>query len=619
MRDIELLAPAKNLDYGMAAIEHGADAVYIGPQRFGARVAAGNTIDDIRKLCDYAHIFGAKVYATVNTIIYNNETEAVFDLIRQLKNAGTDAILVQDMSLLNIGIPEIAIHASTQTDNRTAEKVKWLAEMGCSRVVLARELSLKEIADIHEKVPNVELEAFVHGALCVSYSGLCYASQYCFNRSANRGECAQFCRLKFDLLDANDKILEKDKHLLSLKDMCRIDSLQEMIEAGVTSFKIEGRLKDLAYVKNVTAAYSERINNIISQHPDKYRRASLGRCSYSFVPDPTKTFNRGYTDYFLNGKRDNIASPDTPKAKGAFMGYVKEIKGNSFNVAGTTVFSNGDGLCFIGENKQLEGFRVNKVINNRIFPLTMPKSLKAGMALYRNNDKTFDSLLAKPSATRKISISMAFNIEDSSVCDNKETTFTLTATTDRGLCACVSLTTELQKAQKPQEENIRQQLSKLGNTPFVCNDITIAERCAECFIPSSMLSDLRRRLTEKLLESIKAQNIIKDRRQKDAASIAFTTWYPQNKPYLYNVSNDIAANFYADCGLDIGISSFETSKPTTPLLMQCRHCIRHMLGHCRKNEKADKWKEPLFLRLADGRKFRIRFNCNKCVMEIYGT
>ena len=619
MRDIELLAPAKNLDYGMAAIEHGADAVYIGPQRFGARVAAGNTIDDIRKLCDYAHIFGAKVYATVNTIIYNNETEAVFDLIRQLKNAGTDAILVQDMSLLNIGISEIAIHASTQTDNRTAEKVKWLAEMGCSRVVLARELSLKEIADIHEKVPDVELEAFVHGALCVSYSGLCYASQYCFNRSANRGECAQFCRLKFDLLDANDKILEKDKHLLSLKDMCRIDSLQEMIEAGVTSFKIEGRLKDLAYVKNVTAAYSERINNIISQHPDKYRRASLGKCSYSFVPDPTKTFNRGYTDYFLNGKRDDIASPDTPKAKGAFVGYVKEIKGNSFNVAGTTVFSNGDGLCFIGENKQLEGFRVNKVINNRIFPLTMPKSLKAGMALYRNNDKTFDSLLAKPSATRKISISMAFNIEDSSVCDNKETTFTLTATTDRGLCACVSLTTELQKAQKPQEENIRQQLSKLGNTPFVCNDITIAERCAECFIPSSMLSDLRRRLTEKLLESIKAQNNIKDRRQKDAASIAFTTWYPQNKPYLYNVSNDIAANFYADCGLDIGISSFETSQPTTPLLMQCRHCIRHMLGHCRKNEKADKWKEPLFLRLADGRKFRIRFNCHKCVMEIYGT
>ncbi|MCI5817338.1 MAG: U32 family peptidase, partial [Paraprevotella sp.] len=473
--------------------------------------------------------------------------------------------------------------------------------------------------DIHEKVPDVELEAFVHGALCVSYSGLCYASQYCFNRSANRGECAQFCRLKFDLLDANDKILEKDKHLLSLKDMCRIDSLQEMIEAGVTSFKIEGRLKDLAYVKNVTAAYSERINNIISQHPDKYRRASLGKCSYSFVPDPTKTFNRGYTDYFLNGKRDDIASPDTPKAKGAFVGYVKEIKGNSFNVAGTTVFSNGDGLCFIGENKQLEGFRVNKVINNRIFPLTMPKSLKAGMALYRNNDKTFDSLLAKPSATRKISISMAFNIEDSSVCDNKETTFTLTATTDRGLCACVSLTTELQKAQKPQEENIRQQLSKLGNTPFVCNDITIAERCAECFIPSSMLSDLRRRLTEKLLESIKAQNNIKDRRQKDAASKAFTTWYPQNKPYLYNVSNDIAANFYADCGLDIGISSFETSQPTTPLLMQCRHCIRHMLGHCRKNEKADKWKEPLFLRLADGRKFRIRFNCHKCVMEIYGT
>ncbi|MGN1375264.1 MAG: U32 family peptidase [Prevotella sp.] len=619
MRVIELLAPAKNTEYGMAAIDHGADAVYIGPQKFGARVAAGNTIDDIRRLCDYAHKFGAKVYATVNTIIYDNETEAAIDMMRQLHDAGTDAVLIQDMSLLKADLPDMAIHASTQTDNRTADKVRWLSEMGCSRVVLARELSLNEIAGIHRQVPDIELEAFVHGALCVSYSGLCYASHYCFGRSANRGECAQFCRLKFDLLDANGNTLDKDRHLLSLKDMCRIDSLQQMMEAGVTSFKIEGRLKDLAYVKNVTAAYSERINNIIRQHPDKYRRASLGKCSYSFTPDPAKTFNRGYTDYFLCGKRDDIASPDTPKAKGVYVGHVKEIKGNSFTVAGTAVFTNGDGLCFIGEDRQLEGFRVNKVINNRIFPPVMPKSLKAGMALYRNNDKAFDAMLSKPSATRKINISMSLDMTKVIGSDSKEATFTLSATTDRDISACVSLTLELQKAQKPQAENIRQQLTKLGNTPFACEDISISEQCAECFIPSSMLSDLRRRLTDELSKNIISYTRKTTAGQKDKNKCRHTAWYPQDKPYLYNVSNDIAAQVYAECGLDIGKSSFETSSPTKPLLMQCKHCIRHMLGHCKKKERTDKWNEPLFLRLADGRKFTIGFNCDKCVMEIYGT
>ena len=321
MTPLELLAPAKNLACGMAAIDHGADAVYIGAPRFGARAAAGNSIEDISQLCSYAHLFGAKVYVTLNTIIYDDEIETVRSVISQLENAGVDAILVQDMAVLTMLKEQgsMAIHASTQTDNRTAEKVRWLHDVGFSRAVLARELSAEEIATIHREVPEVELEVFVHGALCVSYSGICYASQYCFHRSANRGECAQFCRMRFSLVDADGREIEHERYLLSLKDMNQSDNLLQLIEAGATSFKIEGRLKDMAYVKNVTAAYSERLNAIIRQHPDQYCRASKGYCEYTFKPDLHRTFNRGYTTYFLNGRQPDITSFDTPKAVGEFV------------------------------------------------------------------------------------------------------------------------------------------------------------------------------------------------------------------------------------------------------------------------------------------------------------
>ena len=395
MQTIELLAPAKNLECGIAAIEHGADAVYIGAERFGARVAAGNSVDDIRELCRYAHRFGAKVYVTVNTIVYDDEMEATQQLIDRLADAGVDAILVQDMGILSIrraGLPAdarsqfsvlhspLSMHASTQTDNRTVEKVKWLRSLGFRRVVLARELSVEDIRAIHEAVPDVELEVFVHGALCVSYSGVCYASEYCFHRSANRGACAQFCRLKFDLQDADGRTIEQGRHLLSLKDMCRIDSLEELMEAGACSMKIEGRLKDVYYVKNVVAAYSQRLDEIIDRHPGKYRRASQGRCTYTFTPNLKKTFNRGFTDYFLHGRQPDIVSFDTPKAIGEYVGKVKEIRGGSFNVAGTASFANGDGLCFFYEerasspvgsqaghsaprrNYVLEGFRVKVIL-----------------------------------------------------------------------------------------------------------------------------------------------------------------------------------------------------------------------------------------------------------------
>ena len=377
MRALELLAPAKNLQYGIAAIDHGADAVYIGATRFGARAAVGNSVDDIRQLCAYAHPFGAKVYVTVNTIIFDDELDATRQLLAELAEAGVDAILVQDMAVLQMmkDLPMTA-HASTQTDNRTVEKVRWLRGLGFSRVVLARELSLDEITEIHYQVPDVELEVFVHGALCVSYSGLCYASQYCFGRSANRGECAQFCRMQFSLEDAKGREVVRDRYLLSLKDMNRIDYLEDLAEAGATSFKIEGRLKDLSYVKNVTAAYSQRLNAIVKRHPDKYCRSSHGECRYTFTPDLKRTFNRGYTTYFLQGRQKDIASMDTPKAMGAFVGTVKEIRHDSFNVAGVTSFANGDGLCFLDENRQLVGFRANKVVGNRIILIACRRVLK---------------------------------------------------------------------------------------------------------------------------------------------------------------------------------------------------------------------------------------------------
>ena len=382
---IELLAPAKNLACGIAAIDHGADAVYIGAQRFGARVAAGNPVEDIAELCHYAHQYGAKVYVTVNTIIYDNELEDIQKLLKKIEKAGADAILVQDSSLFTLH-SSLPLHASTQTDNRTPEKVRWLRSMGFKRVVLARELSVEEIRKIHQEVPDVELEVFVHGALCVSYSGQCYASQYCFGRSANRGACAQFCRLPFDLVDSEGRMIERGRHLLSLKDLCQIDHLEELMEAGAVSFKIEGRLKDVDYVKNVTAAYSQRLNQIISRHPERYQRASKGRITYTFEPNLKKTFNRGFTTYFLHGRQPNIFSPDTPKALGEYVGKVKEIRRDSFNVAGTASFANGDGLCFFNA-KELVGFRVNRAEGNRLYPFKMPVGLKPGIVLYRNEWK----------------------------------------------------------------------------------------------------------------------------------------------------------------------------------------------------------------------------------------
>lgn len=603
------MAPAKNLDCGIAAIDHGADAVYIGAARFGARAAAGNSVDDIRALCQHAHTFGAKVYVTVNTIIYDNEMADTVRLLDELKDAGVDAILVQDMGIVGLNAAKLTLHASTQTDNRTAEKVSWLAAKGFSRVVLARELSAEEIASIHKAVPDVELEVFVHGALCVSYSGLCYASQYCFGRSANRGECAQFCRLKFDLEDADGNVIEQGRHLLSLKDLCQIDELETLMQAGATSFKIEGRLKDITYVKNVTAAYSERLNAIISRHPDLYHRASRGACRYTFTPNLNKTFNRGFTHYFLNGRQADIASFDTPKAIGEFVGNVKEIRGGSFNVAGTASFANGDGLCFINKRRELEGFRVNRAEGNRIFPLKMPPNLRQGMALYRNNDQAFERLLAHQSSERRMKITLRLAETDSG--------FTLSATTEDRRTASASIDMEKQKAMKPQRENIVRQLCKLGNTPFECDDVRLNPTGFNFFLPSSVLADMRRGVVEKLMAELQTtkENEKERARTNDGKG---KNDYPKHYSYLYNIANRHARKFYEDEGLADLQEAFELRQPADKLLMQCRHCLRFSLGCCvKRGGRKPTWREPLYLRLADGRRFRLQFNCSACQMNVY--
>ena len=676
VRTIELLAPAKNLTCGMAAIDHGADAVYIGADRFGARVAAGNSVDDIAELCRYAHQFDAKVYVTVNTIVYDDELDDTLRLIDQLKAIGVDAILVQDMGVysrcLNKTPPinhvpansTFSFHASTQTDNRTIEKVRWLSSLGFSRVVLARELSLQDIRAIHDAVPEVELEVFVHGALCVSYSGQCYASQYCFGRSANRGACAQFCRLNFALEDADGVTIDRPRHWLSLRDMCRIDHLEELLDAGAVSLKIEGRLKDADYVKNVTAAYSQRLNDIIRRSNGRYKRASYGNVTYSFSPDLRKTFNRGFTDYFLHGRTSDVFSPDTPKALGEYVGKVKEIRGNSFTVAGTASFANGDGLCFFSDDRgvrseergvrkdsrgarndgweeRLEGFRVNRVEGNRLFPLKMPPSLRRGMALYRNNDVEFERLMKGQTAVRKIAVRMVLSeVEEGFLLKM------LDADTGQLLGEAV-LPSDKQQAQKPQQENIVRQLSKLGTTPYECCEVVFHPQQFSFFIPSSQLAELRRSVVEEInsrcecdsrceVRGTRYENTAETESQ-DKNKVTLTS--PKNisrtsqlaprastqnapltpkYPYLYNAANQAARDFYRAQGI-ADATSLETHPVGHPMLMQCRHCLRYSLGYCRKQGRGElPWREPLYLRLPDGRRFRLEFDCRNCQMNVYG-
>ena len=601
-RPIELLAPAKNLDCGIEAINHGADAVYIGAPRFGARAAAGNSIEDIKALVEHAHLYNARIYVTVNTILHDEELPETEKMIWELYRAGVDALIIQDMGITRLNLPPIALHASTQMDNRTPEKVKFLSDIGFRQVVLARELSLDEIKKIHDTCPETLLEVFIHGALCVSYSGQCYVSQACYGRSANRGECAQFCRLAFDLVDSNGKTIEQNKHLLSLKDMNQSDNLEALLDAGATSLKIEGRLKDVSYVKNVTAYYRQKLDSIF-KYRKEYVRASSGTVKTIFTPQLDKSFSRGFTDYFLRGRNPGIFSFSTPKSLGEEVGTVKEIRGNYFTVAGVKSFNNGDGLCYIDDNGRLQGFRVNRVENNKLFPQDMPR-LKPKTRLYRNFDQEFEKLMQKKSAERKIAV-------DICLAENNFG-FTLSFTDEDDNSVSLTLECAKEPARTPQTDNLRNQLSKLGNTPFEARDIKI-DLSDNWFIPSSELSELRRNAVEKLLEARR----INYRREVFRLKESKTKFPVSTLTYLGNVMNSSAAEFYKNHGVLKVMPAFEKEQPKDSVLMFCKHCIRYSMGWCPVHHKVrSPFREPYYLVSSDGRRFRLEFDCKQCQMKV---
>lgn len=602
LRKIELLAPAKNLECGLEAINHGADAVYIGAPKFGARSAAGNSLDDIQTLVKHAHLYNARIYVTVNTILKEEELLETEKMIWELYGMGVDALIVQDMGITGLNLPPIPLHASTQTDNRTSDKVKFLANAGFRQVVLARELSLKEIDRIHRENPDVALEAFVHGALCVSYSGQCYVSEACFGRSANRGECAQFCRLSFNMVDADNQVMVSNKHLLSLKDMNQSNQLEALIDAGVSSFKIEGRLKDVSYVKNVTAAYRQKLDEILNRRPDLIK-ASSGTCYFDFKPQLDKSFSRGFTHYFVNGRDRDIASFDTPKSLGEEMGTVKEIRGNYLTVAGLKSFNNGDGVCYLDEKGTLQGFRINRVDGNKLFLQEMPE-IKQRTVLYRNYDQEFEKILSRESAKRKIAVELL--LEDHAF------GFSLTLTDEDRNLVTLALPRDKELARSPQTKNLEEQLAKLGNTPFEA--IKVEVRFSDnWFIPVSALADLRRKAVDELL-TLRSINYKREVSVWKSTSHA----YPQAElTYLGNVMNSKAHSFYAAHGVKNIAPAFEKQPVEDAVLMFCKHCLRFSMGWCPVHQKGrSPYKEPYYLVSSDGKRFRLSFDCKNCQMKV---
>jgi len=607
-RFIELLAPAKNVQSAREAILHGADAVYIGAPRFGARAAACNSLEDLADLIAFAHSFRVRVYVTVNVLLYDKELPEVEALIWNLWSIGVDALIVQDMGITQLNLPPIPLHASTQMDNRTVQKVRFLQDAGFRQVVLARELPLEKIREIADST-TVTLESFVHGALCVSYSGQCYLSQAMCGRSANRGECAQYCRLPYDLIDVNGKVLFRQKHLLSIKDMNRSQYLEQMINAGISSFKIEGRLKDIPYVKNITAWYRKQLDEIIERRPD-LRRKSSGCTRLTFQPDPQKTFNRGFTDYFLKDRPLKLNNPYTPKSIGEPVGRVKEVKGNSLIVSGLASFSNGDGLSFYDEKGDFNGFRINRVENNRLYPAQMPH-LKSGTPLYRTHNQSFDRELEKKSGERFIPVSIN--------CWETFFGFALSMDDNEGHRTMISIEQAKESATRPQMEQVRNQLVKLGNTLFEATSCNI-EWTEDWFMPISKWADLRRQLCEKM-EMIRSI----DNRREAVPFIQTSHPYPEKKlTYLGNVLNQKASDFYRAHGVTAIEPAFESrayvksqicAKPFEDL-MSTKYCILFELGFCHKTGKnVQPLNEPLFL-VYNNQKIQLGFDCKACEMHL---
>ena len=606
---LELLAPAKNADFGIEAIKHGADAVYIGGPAFGARYGAGNDVADIKRLCDFAHRYRAKVFVAVNTILHDEELEGSRQLAWQLYEAGADALIIQDMGLLEMDLPPIQLHASTQTDIRNPEKAKFLEDAGFSQIVLARECTLKEIVSIASQT-SVQLEYFVHGALCVAYSGQCYISHAHTGRSANRGECSQACRLPYTLVDEKGKVITENQHLLSMKDNNQTENLLSLVEAGVNSFKIEGRLKDLSYVKNITAHYRRVLDEIIATNP-QYTRASSGRSTFSFEPQPEKTFNRGYTDYFAGGRQDDIGAFDTPAFVGELIGEVADIGDGWLIVNSEQAFHNGDGVCFHDANGDVLGMRINRVDGDKLFPAEMPEELTVGATLFRNRDQEFERALERDSADRRVSVSPVLSETDDA--------FVLTLTDEDGLVASATLPRSekigSELAQNPEQAlaKLAENLGKFGNTMFVAEPVELSLTQA-WFLPVGAVNALRREATERL----EAARIATHPRPPRAMPAENPVPYPQDElTYLGNVFNAKARQFYEKRGVKLIEEAYEAGNEKGMVsLMITRHCLRYSFNLCPKEVKHLK-PDPMTL-MNGNEKLILKFDCKACEMHVIG-
>jgi len=622
---LELLAPAKNADFGIEAIIHGADAVYIGGPAFGARSNAGNPVADIERLAEYAHRYNARVLVALNTILDNREIESARQLVRQVYEAGADALIVQDMGLLELDLPPIALHASTQADIRTPAKARFLEDVGFSQLVLARELSLEKIRGIAEQT-SATLEFFVHGALCVSYSGQCNISTAHTGRSANRGDCSQACRLPYALTDQDGQIIAADQHLLSLKDNDQSANLRELIAAGISSFKIEGRLKDLSYVKNITAHYRQLLDAIIDESAKNrpadlpsLRRSSSGRNSFLFTPQPKKTFNRGSTDYFVNDRQQDMTAFGSPKFVGEPIGEVTRLGRDSFDASCNSPLNNGDGITFYSAAGELVGMRINRAealaskcnTAYRLFPsLTdgrLPEGLRVGTAILRNRDQAFERQLEKKSAERIIPVCLLF----SETADG----FALRITDDEGVSASAELPHAKVPAQNAEqaEKTLRENLAKLGATIYQAESVELATNDA-WFIPASAVNSLRRAAAE----ALDAARQSAYRRPPRRAALEPPSPYPDDAlSYLGNVFNDKARTFYEKHGVHAIAPAYECGQEKGEVsLMITKHCLRYSFNMCPKQVKGIR-PDPMIL-VNGSEKLTLRFDCKPCEMHVVG-
>lgn len=599
---LELLAPARNAASGMAAIDHGADAVYIGAPQFGARSEAGNDLDAVGLLIRHAHRYYARVYVALNTILTDAELRPARDLIHAVHDLGADGLIIQDVGLLELDLPPIALIASTQMHNDTPAKVKFLQDVGFSRVILARELALDEIAAIRRET-TVELEAFVHGALCVSYSGQCYMSQAVAGRSGNRGVCAQPCRSRYTLIDGTGRTVVRDKFLLSLKDMNRVDRIADLASAGITSFKIEGRLKGIDYVKNVVAAYRSALDSVIESRPI-FCRASSGRTEIAFSPDLGRTFNRGYTDYFIDGRNAKIASLDTQKAIGQPVGRVVDTGRRFFRMQGAAL-QNGDGLCFFNRQTNLVGLRVERVAGERIYPNSM-QDITVGTRLFRNHDHAFSQAMQKTTSRRRIDLEIQFDQDPEAI--------TVAAVDADGIRSRHVEPLEYTPARHPErmKSQIIDHLSRTGDTPYTVTHVHMV--CdPPGFIPLSTLNAVRRTLITRHTEQ--------RRDARPVHSMAFspnTVAYPRRRlTFNANILNENARRFYRRHGVRDLAPAFETlADACGKTVMTTRYCIRHQLDACLKSTDAERRLAPP-LHMNDGRhRYRLEFDCHRCRMHV---